>query len=389
MTNMPDEFFQPEKVDEQIERLFQQPLTANGDAELIAYLRRLSATNDAQERETLNRMWARIAHAQPGVQPQSSGKGTIIPMQEWHSQGSAAASPHPKNRPWARRLGLLVATLALIVLVGGMTIVFNAAHSTSTGSSGSPGNAGGPGGGHPTTPATAATQKAAPFQVIGVDMAVSPSSIAGMSCGSTVTVKYTATFHVAAHSAGGTIHFSYTVNNGRSQAPASLTFAPGETTKSYTFSWQGALPADHTYPGQGGVEVTSPNHLISRMVAPSGSCASSGSAFTVLSVGLSVSPTSVAGLHCGASLVVTYTATFHVAANSPGGTIHFEYTLNNGRSSTPASLTFQPGQTTGTYTFKWSGNLPADHTYPEPGGIITSSPNTVNSPLVGPTGQCN
>jgi hypothetical protein len=86
---------------------------------------------------------------------------------------------------------------------------------------------------------------------------------------------------------------------------------------------------------------------------------------------------------------VTYTATFHIAANSPGGTVHFEYTVNNGRSSTPASLTFQAGQTTKTFTFTWSGNLPADHTYPEQGGIITSSPNTVNSQLVGPSGQCN
>jgi hypothetical protein len=380
MTNMPDEFFQPEKVDEQIERLFRQPLAESGDAELIAYLRSLSATNGAQERETLNRMWARIADAQPGIQPQSSGKGTIIPMQEWQTQGNAAPS-HKKSRPLARRLGLLVAALALIVLVSGMTIVFNAARS----STGSPGGQGG----HPATPATSATQKAAPFHVTGVDMAVSPSSIAGMSCGSSVTVKYTATFHVAAHSAGGTVQFSYTVNNGRSQAPASLTFAPGETTKSYTFSWKGTLPADHTYPGQGGVEVTSPNHLISQMVAPSGSCTSNTSAFKVLSIDMSVSPTSVAGLHCGAALVVTYTATFHVAANSPGGTVHFEYTVNNGRGSTPASLTFQPGQTTKTFTFTWSGNLPADHTYPEQGGIITSSPNTVNSQLVGPAGQCN
>ncbi len=382
MTNMPDEFFQPEKVDEQIERLFRQPPSASGDAELMAYLRSLSATQGAQERETLNRMWARIADAQPGVQSQSSGKGTIIPMQEWQTQGNAALSSQNKHRPLARRLGLLVAALVLIVLVSGMTIVFNAVRPSS---SGSPGGTGG----HPTTPTTAVTPKTAPFQVTGVDMAVSPSSIAGMSCGSHVTVKYTATFHVAAHSAGGTVLFSYTVNNGRSQAQASLTFAPGETTKSYTFSWQGALPADHTYPGQGGVEVTSPNHLISQMVAPHGSCVSNGAAFTVLSVDMSVSPASVAGLHCGAALVVTYTATFHVAANSPGGTVHFEYTVNNGRSSTPASLTFQPGQTIKTFTFTWSGNLPADHTYPEQGGIITSSPNTVNSQLVGPSGQCN
>jgi len=34
----------------------------------------------------------------------------------------------------------------------------------------------------------------------------------------------------------------------------------------------GALPADHTYPGPGGIQVTSPNQLISPMVAPNGTC---------------------------------------------------------------------------------------------------------------------
>jgi len=31
----------------------------------------------------------------------------------------------------------------------------------------------------------------------------------------------------------------------------------------------------------------------------------------------------------------------------------------------------------------------ADHTYPGFGGVITSSPNAVNSPLVKPTGMCS
>lgn len=111
--------------------------------------------------------------------------------------------------------------------------------------------------------------------------------------------------------------------------------------------------------------------------------------FKVTSVDLVVNPNSIAGKVCGSSASFTYTATFHIAANSPGGTIQFLYTVNNGRSSPSASVTIGPGETTTTYSFTWSGNLPADHTYPGYGGVITSSPNVVNSPLVKPDGMCS
>jgi hypothetical protein len=87
--------------------------------------------------------------------------------------------------------------------------------------------------------------------------------------------------------------------------------------------------------------------------------------------------------------VVTYTATIHVAANSPGGTVQFSYTINNGRGQTPASIIFSRGQTIRTYSFTWSGALPADHTYPGPGGIQVTSPNQLTSQLVAPTGMCS
>jgi hypothetical protein len=103
-------------------------------------------------------------------------------------------------------------------------------------------------------------------------MSVKPASIAGMACGTTVTVTYTAVFHVPSDTQGGVVQFNYTTNNGRGQNPASVTFAPGQTTKSYSFTWSGALPTDHTYPGPGGVQVTSPNQLTSQLVMPTGQC---------------------------------------------------------------------------------------------------------------------
>lgn len=111
--------------------------------------------------------------------------------------------------------------------------------------------------------------------------------------------------------------------------------------------------------------------------------------FSVQSVTISVNPTSISGIACGTYITVTYTATFVVASNSPGGTIQFTYTTNNGRSDTSAGLTFAASETSKTYAFTWSGNLPADHTYPSTGIVITSSPNSVTSNGVAPAGQCS
>jgi len=116
---------------------------------------------------------------------------------------------------------------------------------------------------------------------------------------------------------------------------------------------------------------------------------SSSSPFRVTSIDMAVNPASIAGMACGQSITVTYTATFHVAANSPGGKIQFMYTTNNGRASTNGSVTADAGQTTVVYTFTNTGGLYPDHTFPGIAEVITSSPNQVNSPQVKPTGQCS
>jgi hypothetical protein len=224
--------------------------------------------------------------------------------------------------------------------------------------------------------------------VTSVDLSVSPNSIAGTACGSSATFSYTAVFHIPANTPGGSIQFAYTLNNGRSQSPASVTASAGQTSVTYQFTSSGTLPPDHTYPGQAIVMVISPNQVQSPSVLPSGTCSAPG-AFQVTSVTMAVNPTSVAGMSCGSPVTITYTATFNLAPNGPGGTIQFQYTVNNGRGSSAASVAVTRGQTTATYSFTWSGNLPADHTYPEPGGVIVQSPNAVNSPLLGPSGMCS
>ena len=374
-----DEFFLPEEVDRQIEGVSQFKEGDRRDAEALAYLRNFYQADAQQEQDRLDRIWNRVAGA-PLFDQDTQETEKELNMQNSHIQYGArpmGTSPgsHPRRTALMQRLGLLAAAVFLVALVGSMAIVFYAIRH----------NNGGTVSPNPTSPLTTAH---VPLKVTSVTMSVTPGSIANLSCGSNVTVTYTALFHVVPNSAGGTVKFNYTVNNGRSQTLASITFNPGETTKAYTFTWSGALPLDHTYPQPGGVQVTSPNQLTSSLVGPTGQCTSSA-AFQVTQVDMTVSPTSIQGLSCGTSIVVTYTAAIHVAANSPGGTVQFSYTVNNGRGQTPASINFSPGQTVRTYTFTWSGALPPDHTYPEPGGIQVTSPNQVTSQLVGPTGICS
>lgn len=238
-----------------------------------------------------------------------------------------------------------------------------------------------------TAPSATPSPTSVPFKVSSIDLSVSPQTIAGKVCGSPSSFTYIATFHIPAATAGGRIAFSYTLNNGRSQTEASVSVGSGETTKTYTFTSSGTLFLDHTYPGIAEVLTTSPNMVNSPQVKPTDSC--TPAAFQVTSIDMAVSPTTIAGLACGSPITVTYTATFHIAPNSAGGTIQFVYTVNNGRGSPSANVSVSPGETTKNYSFTWMGNLPADHTYPGLGGVITSSPNAVNSSLVMPTGMCH
>jgi hypothetical protein len=224
-----------------------------------------------------------------------------------------------------------------------------------------------------------------PFKVTRIDLSVSPKSIAELACGSPVTVVYTATFHAVPNSAGGTLQFLYTWNNGRVSPSASVTFHPGETTKTFSFSWLGNLPVDHTYPGFGEVVATSSNAsgVTSPQVKPVGTCVS-GQPFKLTSVDLSVTPSSIDAMQCGSSVTFVYRATFHAVPNSVGGTTQFIYTWNSGHASPTAKITFGPGETIKTFTFQVSIPL----TYLGVAQVLTTSPDAVDSPQVHPTGRC-
>jgi hypothetical protein len=125
---------------------------------------------------------------------------------------------------------------------------------------------------HSASSTNGVTANALPFRVTSIDMSVTPSTLSLWTCGSSIQVVYNAVFHVVSGPNGGTIVFSYTINNGRSQTTEELTILPGQVLSNFTFTWQGSLPSDHTYPEPGGVLVTSPNTLLSQLVSPAGKC---------------------------------------------------------------------------------------------------------------------
>ena len=112
-----------------------------------------------------------------------------------------------------------------------------------------------------------------PFAVLSVDVAVSPSSITGNACGTTMTLTYTATFQVQAGTAGGTIAFLYTWTNGRISPSGSVTVPPGAPrTVTFTYSATGRVGGAYAFPGVAQVDVTSPDVVQSNQVIPTGVC---------------------------------------------------------------------------------------------------------------------
>ncbi len=288
----------------------------------------------------------------------------------------------------------LTRTFCSLFLLGALLILSLAACGTGNGngstSSSASGNISTPtaSSGSTATPTTTPDSTAVPLTVTSVTMAVNPASLNSYTCGTNVTVTYTATFNFPANNAGGPVAFQYTTDNGRGDSQDTVTVQPGQTSIRYNFTWSGNLPSDHTQPLPGGVMVTTPNQINSPLLGPSGSCTSASTAtFQVTSVDV-VATTPVDGQACGSKFTETYKATFHIAPNSPGGVITFSYSTNNGQSGTPATVTVGADKTTKTFTFTWTGTLPADHTAPGVGVVMVTLPNQVTSTGGTPTGQC-
>ena len=204
--------------------------------------------------------------------PYASGSyGQQVPGQV----GGPPQPPEPDTRQGISTsliIGLVVAAVLVLILVGGLFYVLGQRNSTTPGTTPTPGVT--PTSTPTPTPGTTptSTPTSVPFQVTTIDLAVSPLSIAGMSCGTQLTVKYTATFHVLAKGPGGAVQFTYTTDGGKTRMTGVVQFSPGQTSNQSQFTSSGTLSPNGAFPGAGQITTTSPNSISSQAVTPTGTC---------------------------------------------------------------------------------------------------------------------
>jgi zinc-ribbon domain len=173
-------------------------------------------------------------------------------------------------------IGLVVAVVLLLLLLGGLFFVLGQRNNNTPATTPTPGVT-------PTptpiptatpTPGTTPTPTptSVPFQVTTINLTVNPLSIAGKSCGTPLTVTYTATFNVLSKGPGGAVQFTYTTDGGRTSKTGVVQLSPGQTSMKFQFPASGTLQLNGAFPGAGQVTTTSPNAISSQAVTPSGTC---------------------------------------------------------------------------------------------------------------------
>jgi hypothetical protein len=117
--------------------------------------------------------------------------------------------------------------------------------------------------------------------------------------------------------------------------------------------------------------------------------ASNTAVFKVTSINMVVYPSAISEFACGTTVSVTWTAIIRIAANGPGGTIQLNYTWNEGRGSTNASVAVYPGATTAIFAFTHTDKVESDHSFPQYGSVQVTSPNLITAQGVTPSGTCH
>jgi hypothetical protein len=198
-----------------------------------------------------------------------------------------------------------------------------------------------------------------------------------------VNVVYTASIIAVEGNTGGSVAYSWTVG-GANVSSGNVSFAPGETTKTVTYTLSGATAQYNNTTNMTAVlNVSTPNAIASAPTKPAGSCVYTGP-FTVTGVSAAVSPADVSSIKCGTSVSLTYVATVTIAPNSPGGTVVLNVTI--GPSTRPANVSFTPGSTVQTYTRILTFVL--THTSIHIVTFASVTPNAVSSNAAHPTGAC-
>jgi hypothetical protein len=231
--------------------------------------------------------------------------------------------------------------------------------------------------------ASATTSATSPMQVTGVSVAVNPSTLSHVTCGGTTNLSYTATIFANEGSSGGKVAFTWNANG--ATTPGSVTFAPGDTSKTVSFALNN-VGIQYGATGNTAVTLTINDNgqtITSAPVKPSGNCTFAGP-FVVTGVSPSVSPTSVTGIPCNTTITVTYTVTVTIAPHSNGGTVVVSMSVGNYHRY--GSISFSPGTTVQRLTFTTTPTL--SH-FLSPMTFASTTPNAVSSAPIKPAGQCS
>ena len=219
------------------------------------------------------------------------GQGYVQPSQpppygtsgyNQQAPGQVGGPPQPPEAETPKELnisliiGIVVASVFILLLVGGLFYVLGQRNNTTPVSTPTPGVTPTPTPTATATPGTTPTPTPTPvpvaFQVTTVNLSVDPLSFDGKSCGTQITFTYTATFNVLAKGPGGSVQFTYTTDGGRTSKTGVVTFSPGQTSMQFKFPSSGTLELNGAFPGAGQVTTTSPNTISSQAVTPSGAC---------------------------------------------------------------------------------------------------------------------
>ncbi|GAC1379463.1 MAG: hypothetical protein NVS4B7_08940 [Ktedonobacteraceae bacterium] len=109
------------------------------------------------------------------------------------------------------------------------------------------------------------------FQIVGLTIAVNPSSVTGIICDNYISFYYTATVTVSPNTNGGTVVLKWNF----SATPVTLTFGPyvpGQTTRTVSYTLTGKVIHNQNFPPNGSISSSLPNVMNAGPVKPYGPC---------------------------------------------------------------------------------------------------------------------
>ncbi len=239
-----------------------------------------------------------------------------------------------------------------------------------------------------SSPALSPTPSAAlaPLHITGVVIGVSPSNISNIACGASTNLVFTATITSNSGNLGGQVPYTWSINH--TNISGSVTFTPGQTTKTVAYTLSGVvIQLSSPSAVSGLIAVGNPGSSItSSTVGLTGVCRLPGP-FQVLHLSISTNPASISNIACGTTINVTYTATVTIAPDSNAGTVQLAWSYGGSHPAT--SVAFAPTETVKTVSVTLTGKLGRFTGFPRAVSIASTSPNAVSSASAQPSGTCS